>query len=324
MSAMRLRTFGRLGWRVSEVGYGMWGMAGWTGSDDAESRKALDRAVELGCNFFDTAYAYGDGKSERLLGEALARHRGTRLYAATKVPPKNRRWPGRAETHVDDVFPYEYIVRMTQESRQNLGVDRIDLQQFHVWNDAWVHDHGWKRAVEDLKRDGIIEGFGISVNRWEPANVLAALDTGLVDSVQVVYNVFDQAPEDVLFPACQRLRVAVIARVPFDEGSLTGTMSASDRWPDGDWRNLYFTPENLRQTLDRVDRLKPLVPAGGTLPDLALRFILHHPAVSTTIPGMRRTRHVEANLAAGTAPPLAAAAIAALRAHRWDRDWPIP
>jgi aryl-alcohol dehydrogenase-like predicted oxidoreductase len=324
MSAMRLRTFGRLGWRVSEIGYGMWGMAGWTGSDDAESGQALDRAIELGCNFFDTAYAYGEGRSERLLGDALARHRGTRLYAATKVPPKNRRWPGRAETPIGEVLPHEYICRMTRQSLENLGAERIDLQQFHVWTDEWVQDDGWKRAVADLKKDGIIEGFGISVNRWEPANVLAALDTGLVDSVQVVYNVFDQAPEDVLFPACQRLGVAVIARVPFDEGSLTGTMTANDRWPNGDWRNLYFTPDNLRRTLERVDRVKPLVPPGGTLPDLALRFILHHPAVSTTIPGMRRVRNVEANLAAGEAPPLPAETIHALRAHRWDRDWPIP
>ena len=302
----------------------MWGMAGWTGSDDAESRRALDLAVERGCNFFDTAYAYGDGKSEQLLRDALARHRGRRLYAATKVPPKNRRWPGRADTPIAEVFPYEYVMGMTNESRHNLGVDRIDLQQLHVWSDAWVADDGWKRAVEDLKRKGIIEGFGISVNRWEPANVLAALDTGLVDSVQVVYNIFDQAPEDLLFPACQRLGVAVIARVPFDEGSLTGTMTVDDTWPQGDWRSLYFTPDNLRQTLDRVDRVRPLVPEGGSLPDLALRFILHHPAVSTTIPGMRRVRHVEANLAAGQAPLLAAEAIAALRAHRWDRDWSIP
>jgi aryl-alcohol dehydrogenase-like predicted oxidoreductase len=324
MSTMRLRTFGRLGWKVSEIGYGMWGMAGWTGSDDAESSRALDRAIELGCNFFDTAFAYGDGRSERLLRDALARHHGKRLYAATKVPPKNRKWPGRAETPIAEVFPYDYIVSMTRESRRNLGVERIDLQQLHVWSDAWVADDGWKRAVEDLKKDGTIEGFGISVNRWEPANVLAALDTGLVDSVQVVYNVFDQAPEDLLFPACQRRGVAVIARVPFDEGSLTGTMTAKDTWPQGDWRNLYFTPENLRQTLDRVERLKPLVPPGGTLPDLSLRFILHHPAVSTTIPGMRRVRNVEANLAAGSAPPLPADTIAALRAHRWDRDWPIP
>jgi aryl-alcohol dehydrogenase-like predicted oxidoreductase len=322
--SMRHRTFGRLGWPVSEVGYGMWGMGGWTGSDDAESLAALDRAVELGCNFFDTAHAYGDGKSERLLGRALEKHRGTRLYVATKVPPLNRRWPGRAETPAAEVFPYDHVVRMTQESRQNLGVARIDLQQLHVWSDAWVGDDGWKNAARDLKAQGVIEGFGISVNRWEAENVLAALETGLVDSVQVVYNVFDQAPEDVLFPACQRLGVAVIARVPFDEGSLTGTLKADDRWPEGDWRNLYFTGEHLRKTLERVERLRPLVPQGSSLPDLALRFILHHPAVSTVIPGMRRPRHVEANAAAGDAPPLPEALLRSLRVHRWERDWQVP
>jgi aryl-alcohol dehydrogenase-like predicted oxidoreductase len=321
---MHGRTFGRLGWRVSEIGYGMWGMGGWTGSDDAESHRSLDRAVELGCNFFDTAYAYGDGHSERLLRDAIARHRGARLFTATKVPPKNGEWPGRADTPISKVFPYDYIVSMSHESRRNLGVERIDLQQLHVWSDAWVADDGWKRAAEDLKRDGVIEGFGISVNRWEPSNVLAALDTGLVDCVQVVYNIFDQAPEDVLFPACERLGVAVIARVPFDEGSLSGTMTANDRWPKGDWRNIYFTPENLRKTLERVERLRPLVPEGGSLPDLALRFILHHPTVATTIPGMRKLRHVEANIAASDAPPLTPDAVAALRPHRWDRDWPIP
>ncbi len=321
---MRFRGFGRLGWQVSEVGYGMWGMAGWTGSDDAESQRALDRSIALGCNFFDTAFAYGDGRSELLLRDALARHAGHRLYAATKVPPRNRHWPGRAETPVSEVFPYDHIVEMTHTSRRNLGVERIDLQQLHVWSDAWVADDGWKRAAEDLKREGIIEGFGISVNRWQPANVLAALETGLVDSVQVVYNIFDQAPEDALFPASQRLGVAVIARVPFDEGSLTGTMTVNDTWPEGDWRNLYFKPAALRTTLERVEELRPLVPQGRSLPDLALRFILHHPAVSTTIPGMRRDRHVEANLAASDAPPLSAEMITALRAHRWDRDTDIP
>jgi aryl-alcohol dehydrogenase-like predicted oxidoreductase len=321
---LRYRRFGRTGWQVSEIGYGMWGMAGWSGSDDRESLDGLGRAIELGCNFFDTAFAYGDGRSERLLGETLRAHAGRRLYVATKVPPKNRRWPGRAETPVSEVFPYDHVVDMTRRSLANIGVQRIDLQQLHVWSDAWAADDGWKRAVEDLKRDGLIEAFGISVNRWEPANVLAALETGLVDAVQVVYNVFDQAPEDELFPACQRLDLGVIARVPFDEGSLTGTMTADDRWPEGDWRNLYFTPENLRLTLERVEALKPLVPEGGTLPDLALRFILHHPGVSTTIPGMRRRRNVEANMAAGDAPPLPPELIAGLRAHRWDRQWNIP
>jgi aryl-alcohol dehydrogenase-like predicted oxidoreductase len=309
---------------VSDIGYGMWGMGGWTGSEDAQSLAALDRSVALGCTFFDTAYAYGDGHSERLLAETLKRHPGTRLYVATKVPPKNRIWPGRAETPIIDVFPYDYIVEMTEKSRRNLGVERIDLQQLHVWSDAWVNDDGWKRAVQDLKRQGRIEGFGISINRWEAENVLQALDTGLVDAVQVVHNIFDQAPEDVLFPACQRLDVGVVSRVPFDEGSLTSTLTAAATWPNGDWRNLYFTPQNLTATLARVEALKPLVPAGSTLPDLALRFILHHPAVSTTIPGMRQMRNVEANLASSDAPPLPADLVAALRAHRWERDWRVP
>jgi aryl-alcohol dehydrogenase-like predicted oxidoreductase len=321
---MRSRRFGRLGWQVAEVGYGMWGMGGWSGSDDRASLDALDRAVALGCNFFDTAYAYGDGRSERLLAETLKRHRGERLYVATKVPPKNRVWPGRASTPINQVFPREYIREMTERSLENLGVERLDLQQLHVWSDAWVDDDGWKRAAEDLRREGLIEGFGISVNRWEPANVLAALDTGLVDAVQVVYNIFDQAPEDRLFPACERAGTAIIARVPFDEGSLTGTLTPTSTWPSGDWRNLYFTPDNLRETLAHVDRLLPLVPAGSTLPDLALRFILHHPALSTTIPGMRKVTHVERNLAASDAPPLEPSLIAALRAHRWDRDQDIP
>ena len=221
---MRERSFGRLGWPVSEVGYGMWGMGGWTGSDDAESLASLDRAVALGCNFFDTAFAYGDGHSEELLGQTLRRHPGRRLYVATKVPPKDRHWPGLSTTPPAEVFPYDHVVAMTEKSAANLGVERIDLQQLHVWSDAWVEDDGWRRAAEDLKRRGLVLGFGISVNRWEPENVLKAIATGLVDSVQVVYNVFDQAPEDVLFPACQQAGTAVIARVPFDEGSLTGAL----------------------------------------------------------------------------------------------------
>jgi aryl-alcohol dehydrogenase-like predicted oxidoreductase len=321
---VRHRRFGRLGWSVSEVGYGMWGMGGWTGSEDAESLASLDKAVALGCNFFDTAFAYGDGRSERLLGETIRRHRGQRLYAATKVPPKDRHWPGLATTAPGDVFPYDHVVGMTETSARNLGVERIDLQQLHVWSDAWVEDDGWRRAAEDLKRRGLVEGFSISVNRWEPTNVLEAMRTGLVDAVQVVYNVFDQAPEDELFPACEKAQVAVIARVPFDEGSLTGALGLDSKWPPGDWRNLYFTPDHLRETLSRVEKLRPLVPRGSTLPDLALRFVLHHPAVCTTIPGMRRARHVEANLAAGDAPPLARELVQALRAHRWERDWRVP
>lgn len=320
---MRFRKFGRLGWSVSEIGYGMWGMGGWSGSDDDESRQSLDRAIALGCNFFDTAFAYGMGRSEKLLGDAIRRHPARRLHVATKIPPKNWRWPGRADTPMAEAFPPDHIRASTELSLQNRGVDTIDLQQFHVWNDTWVGDEGWKRAVKDLKRRRLIRAFGISVNRWEPANVLAALRTGLVDSVQVVYNIFDQNPEDELFPACREHDVAVIARVPFDEGSLTGTLSGESRWPEGDWRNVYFTPENLAETLDRIERLKPLVPPGPPamdLPELALRFILAEPTVSTVIPGMRKLTHVEQNLRVSDGSPLDPALRQALRAYRWNRS----
>lgn len=316
---MRYRRFGRIGWQVSEIGYGMWGMGGWTGSDDDESRRSLDRAIELGCNFFDTAFAYGMGRSEKLLGDALQRHRGKKLYTATKVPPKNLKWPGRATTPISDVFPFEYIVEMTEKSLANLGASTLDLQQLHVWNDAWVDDEGWQRAAHELKRQKLVTAFGISVNRWEPANVIKALRTGLVDAVQVVYNVFDQNPEDDLFPVCRELDIAVIARVPFDEGSLTGTLSENSRWPEGDFRNIYFTPENLAESLRRVERLKEVVPDGMDLPEMALRFILANTEVSTVIPGMRKERHVDRNIAASDGKPLDPKLLQALRSHRWVR-----
>ena len=316
---MRYRTFGRTGWQVSEIGYGMWGMAGWTGSDDEESLQSLDRAIELGCNFFDTAWAYGDGRSEQLLGKTLERHRGKTLYVATKIPPKNRRWPAKSDYALGDVFPPNYIREYTEKSLRNIGVDTLDLQQFHVWTDEWTRDMGWQKAVRALKDEKLVRSFGISVNRREPANVLRALDTGLVDAVQVVYNVFDQAPEDALFPYCIEHKIAIIARVPFDEGSLTGTLTAETQWPEGDFRNLYFDATNLAATLPRVERLRQAIPAGMPMPELALRHILQHRAVSTVIPGMRKLKHVEQNLAASDGVPLSAQTMAELGRHRWDR-----
>lgn len=320
---MQHRSFGRLGWQVSEIGFGTWGMGGWSGKDDALAGEALDRAVGLGCNFFDTALAYGAGHSEQLVGAMLRRHADQRLYVATKVPPRNLKWPGRASTPPSEAFPIEHVIASTETSLRNLGVDCVDLLQLHVWSDAWANDDGWQRAAEQLKRDGKILGFGISVNRWEPANVLRAIDTGLVDAVQVVYNVFDQAPEDELFPACRARGVAVIARVPFDEGSLTGALRPGMTWPEGDWRNTYFTPENLQATLARVDALSRDLPAGMDLPETALRFILENPDVSTIIPGMRRPAHVEANLAVSDGRRLPTAELAALRKHRWERGYEV-
>jgi aryl-alcohol dehydrogenase-like predicted oxidoreductase len=321
---MQYRTFGRTGWTVSEIGYGMWGMAGWTGSDDAESRASLDRAVALGCNFFDTAWAYGEGRSEQLLGELLKRHPGKRLYTATKIPPKNRKWPARDTYALDEVFPPDYIREYTETSLRNIGVSTVDLQQFHVWTDAWAHDDRWQRAVSSLKEDGLVGAIGISINRWQPANVLKALATDLIDCVQVVYNIFDQGPEDELFAECRRRHIAVIARVPFDEGSLTGTLTADTTWPQADFRNIYFQPDNLKQTLERVAALRPHVPRGMSMPELALRFILQNRDVSTVIPGMRKLRNVEANLAASDGHPLPPDVIAELRKHRWDRWIDIP
>jgi aryl-alcohol dehydrogenase-like predicted oxidoreductase len=316
---MRYRRFGRLGWSVSEIGYGMWGMAGWTGSDDPTSLAALQRAVDLGCNFFDTAWAYGDGRSEGLLGQLIRQNPGHKLYTATKIPPKNRQWPSRREFTLDDCYPPDHVEEYAQSSLRNAGIESYDLIQFHTWEDAWLQDERWLASIERLRSQGVTQGIGLSLNRWEPWNGVQAVRSGHVDAVQVIYNIFDQNPEDELFPACQQYDVAVIARVPFDEGTLTGTLTLESRWPEGDWRNTYFVPENLRQSVARADALKPLVPAGMTMPEMALRFILSNTTVATTIPGMRKVAHVESNLAASDAGPLAEDLLRELRGHRWDR-----
>jgi aryl-alcohol dehydrogenase-like predicted oxidoreductase len=316
---MHDRTFGRIGWSVSEVGYGMWGMGAWSGSSDDESMGSLERAVDLGCNFFDTAWAYGQGHSERLLGRLLRARSASRLYSATKIPPKNLKWPATADMRLDDTYPPDHIRELAEKSLENIGVSTLDLLQFHTWSDAWADDPRWQRAVESLKAEQMVRAVGISVNRWEPENGLRALRTGLVDAVQVVYNIFDQAPEDVLLPACRELGVAVIARVPFDEGTLTGTLRPDTTWPAGDFRNVYFAGDRLGASIEHAERLRPDVPAGMTMPELALRFILANPDVATVIPGMRKRAHVDANLGASDGRPLDAALLRRLRDHRWDR-----
>jgi aryl-alcohol dehydrogenase-like predicted oxidoreductase len=317
---MRYRRFGRMNWFVSEIGYGMWGMAGWSGSDDLESLQSLQRAVDLGCNFFDTAWAYGDGHSEGLLGRLLRTNPGKKLYTATKIPPKNLEWPSRREFTLDDCYPPDHMEEYVHRSLTNAGLESFDLMQFHTWEDSWLRDERLARTMEDLRRQGLFHAVGVSINRWEPWNGVQAARSGWIDAVQVIYNIFDQNPEDELFPACQEHDVAVIARVPFDEGTLTGTLTVDSKWPAGDWRNTYFVPENLVPAVKRANALKLLVPAGMSLPEMALRFILNNQAVSTIIPGMRKTSHVEANLAASDAGPLTADLHAQLRAYRWDRQ----
>jgi aryl-alcohol dehydrogenase-like predicted oxidoreductase len=317
---MQYRTFGRTGWQVSEIGYGMWGMAGWTGADLDEVNKALDRSVELGCNFFDTAWAYGDGKSEELLKGLMQRFKNKELYAATKIPPKNRKWPSRPEFSIEEVFPSDYIIEYTEKSLKNLGVETIDLQQFHVWEDGWANNDEWKEAITKLTKEGKVRAWGISVNRWEPDNGLNTLKTGLIDSVQVIYNIFDQAPEDNLFPLCREMKIGVIARVPFDEGTLTGTLTKETTFPKNDWRSTYFVPENLNASVDHADALRPLIPSGMSMPEMALRFIVSNPDVATTIPGMRKIRNVENNMASSDGKGLPKQLLNELKGHRWDRQ----
>lgn len=314
---MRYRTLGRTGLEVSEVGHGLWGMGGWTGSSDESSLEALRMSVGNGCNFFDTAWAYGDGHSDQLAGRLLLE---SQAIVASKVPPANMVFPASPTDAFSDVFPREYVRLTAEKIRGALGVQTIPVLQFHVWDDSWASDPAFGSIVDELKTSGMVDFVGISLNRWEPWNGVAAVKSGLVDTVQVIYNIFDQAPEDELFPACREHGVGIIARVPLDEGSLGGTFTPDTTFPPDDWRAKYFGPENLPPTLERVAEIKSILPQGMTLPEMALRFILSNTDVSTVIVGMRGTSHVVENLAVSDAGPLPSELVAELRKHRWDRE----
>jgi aryl-alcohol dehydrogenase-like predicted oxidoreductase len=317
------RPFARSGIAVGELGCGMWGMGGgmggWADADERASRAVLQAAVEAGITFFDSALVYGSGATDRLLGDLVRANPSAGLIAATKVPPLDREWPARPGTPIRRVFPPSHIRSSVEASLRQMRTPALDLLQFHVWNDDWVDDDAWLRTTEDLRREGKIRFVGISINRWEPWNAIRTVRSGRIDSVQVVYNVFEQRPEDELFPACREMGVAVVARVPLDEGSLTGSLTAGARWPDGDFRNNYFSPANLAAILPRVEALRPLVPAGSTLAAMALRYVLSSPDLTVAIPGMRSAGHLAANLEAAAAGPLSPDLLTSLRAHRWDR-----
>lgn len=320
---MKYRKFGRSGIESSDIAYGLWGMGGWSGSNDRQSLEALQLAVDLGCNFYDSAWGYGEGKSDSLLGQTIANNAGKRLYAASKIPPKNLRWPASPDYKYHDVFPPDHVFKYADLIRKNLGADTIDVLQFHVWDDTWTDQPDFRKTVEKLKGDDIIRHFGLSLNRWEPENGIKAIRTGLVDAVQVIYSIFDQSPEDELFPLCQEMNIGVIVRVALDEGSLGGKMTRQSTFPKSDWRSGYFNPENLSNTMDRVDKLKEILFAGMSLPEMALRFVLSHPAVSTTIVGMRKLEHVRENIGLSDKGPLDPGLLKELRKHRWDRK-PAP
>lgn len=321
---MQYRTLGRTGFEVSEIGYGAWGIGGkqWIGASDKESLAALRFAIDRGVNLIDTALAYGEGHSEQLVGRAIAAA-GREIYVATKVPPRNGLWPARPGIGIEEVFPYDYIVECTERSLRNLNVDVIDVQQFHVWNSDWVASEEWRRAIQSLKEAGKIRAAGISINDHQPDSALGIIETGLIDTVQVIYNIFDQTPERNLFPACSRHKIGVIVRTPFDEGSLTGRITEHTTFPDGDFRNNYFRGDRKHQVMERVHAITSDLdlPDASHLPELAIRFCLSHPAVSTVIPGMRSISSVAANVMAGGQGPLPSNTLEILRRHAWDRNF---
>jgi aryl-alcohol dehydrogenase-like predicted oxidoreductase len=320
---VKYRALGTTGIEVSEIGYGAWGIGGaqWGGADDDESIEALNRAIDLGLNFIDTALAYGEGRSERVVGQVV-RERPETIYVATKVPPKNLIWPAPAGVPVEEVYPAAYIRACADRSLANLGLERIDLLQLHVWSDEWTDQGDWREAVDELRSSGKIACFGISINDHQPTNALRLIESGVVDTVQVIYNVFDQSPEDELFPACREHGVGVIARVPLDEGGLTGTIGPDTEFADGDFRSSYFRGDRKREVQERVRAIgSDLGIAEDELAEIALRFVLSEPTVSAVIPGMRSIRNVERNLAVSDGRGVPDGWREKLRAHRWVRDF---
>ena len=319
---MRYRTLGRTGLKVSEIGYGAWGISGrqWIGAEDQQSLRALAAARAAGVNFFDTALAYGDGHSEQLIARAFGRD--AEVIIATKVPPKNLIWPAPPHSRLEEVFPRAYVLASLEQSLRNLQRETVDLVQFHVWNDEWAAKDEWRATLDEIRRAGKARFLGISINDHQPNNALKALETGEIDCVQVIYNVFDQSPEDELFPYCQEHAIGVIARVPFDEGALTGRITPETVFPSGDFREQYFAGRRKELVWDRVQRIcQDLHIAAEQMPEIALRFCLSSPAVSTVIPGMRTPAHVQLNAAASDRGALPAQALAKLRAYRWEKNF---
>ena len=325
---MKIRTLGNTGYRVSEIGFGAWGIGGqmWRGVDDAEGRKALHEAIGQGITLFDTALAYGDGHSERVIGEELKHEiRAGRATVATKIPPRNRQWPGKASYPLADVFPAKYIASSTEQSLKNLGMEALHVQQLHVWNDAWLQDPEWEASYKQivrLKEEGKVLHWGISINYHAPETALRILADPLFETAQVIYNIYDRAPEKALFALAKQKPLGIIVRVPFDEGALTGKITAKTVFPAGDWRAEYFAGDRKAEAERRATALaKVLDDQVETLPELALRFCLSSPEVSTVIPGMRRPAHVRQNTLASTKGALPAGMLAKLKPHAWDKNW---
>lgn len=321
---MKYRSLGKTGWQVSEIGFGAWGIgkSWWGPTDDATSLHALEKALDLGVNFIDTAYVYGDGHSERLIAQVL-KERRERVTVATKVPPKNFEWPARHALSYGKVFPKKWVMACSDRSRQNLQSDTIDLLQLHVWSDHWVDDPEFRETVQELKEKKIIRAFGVSINDHDPGSALKLAASGIADTLQMIYNLFDQSPADKLLPLCQEKKVGVIVRVPLDEGGLSGKLTPETKFHPDDFRSRYFRGDRLKETCERVENLKFLIQGDDlkTMAQAALRFCLSHPAVSTVIAGMRRSEHVAENCRVSDGQLLPEPLLEKAKAHRWTRNF---
>ena len=320
---METRKFGRSNEYISLLGFGCWGIgkAMWIGADDKESKYTLLKAVEEGINFFDTALVYGNGHSENLVGEA-EKECGKKLFIASKIPSKKYEWPASDSSTLKESFPKDHIIKKTEESLRNLKRDYVDLMQFHVWNDKWSQYDEWKEAVLKLKEQGKVRFWGISMNDHQPTNGIEAGKTGLIDSFQVIFNIFDQKPVEKLFPFCKENNISVIARVPFDEGALTGNIDPSTQFPVGDFRNDYFKDKRKVEVKLRVDEIwKDVKGETKSLAEAALRFIISFDAVTSVIPGMRKEKNLKANLASIKKGGLSHKLIEELKVHHWDKNF---
>lgn len=322
--SMRTRRFGRTGWQVSEIGYGAWqiGGSGWGDVSQRDAEAVIEAALEAGVTFFDTALAYGEGRSEQVLGGVL-RRTGMRksVRVATKVPPKNREWPARHDVPLRETFPHAWITECTHRSVDHLGFEP-DLQQLHVWSDSWADDPEWHEALLALKEEGCVAAFGVSVNDHEPESALRVTASGKIDSLQLIYNVFDQSPERELFAAARENDVAIIVRVPLDEGSLGGKLTKETQFAKNDMRSRYFRGARLAETVDRVEKVRPILEnKDQSLAQGALRFALTPPDVSTVIAGTTKASHIRDNAEVSERGPLDEETLAALRAHAWPRNF---
>jgi aryl-alcohol dehydrogenase-like predicted oxidoreductase len=318
---MKYRTFGRLGWKVSEIGFGAWAIGGsWGTQNDADSIAALNRALDLGCNFIDTAQGYGNGRSERTIAQVLKQRRGERIYVATKIPPAPGSWPPTPYDRVEDRFSEPYLRERLERSLRDLQTDCIDIVQLHTWTRSWNAQPTALETLRKFQNEGKLRGIGISTPEHDQNSLIDLMRNGWLDSVQVIYNIFEQEPQAEFFPAAAEHRVGVIVRVPFDESALTGKLSTATRWEEGDFRNSYFAGDRLERTVKRVAKVKESIgTAEADLATAALKFALKPAAVSTVIPGIRNVRQAEMNLAVSDQPPMSDDLEQKLRPHNWRR-----